>query len=85
MGLLRTLAILIISYYIFKFITRYIAPIFLRRMMRNMSEKIKRQQQDQYTDQSGTVGETVIDKKPSGSKNRNNQVGDYVDYEEVND
>ena len=86
MGLLRTLAILVISYYVFKFFGRYIAPIFLRKVMKNVEKKMKEQQQYQQPEGSKEkVGETVIEKKPSKIKQSKKDAGDYVDYEDVND
>ncbi len=86
MGLLRTLAILVIIYYVFKFFSRYIAPIFLKKVMKNVEKKFREQQQQQQPEESkAKVGETVIEKKPSKIKESNKDVGDYVDYEDVND
>ena len=86
MGLLKTIAILVIIYYIFKFFSRYIAPIFLKKVVSNMEEKIRKQQEQQQTSNDvGNIGETVIAKKPVKPKESNKNVGDYVDYEEIND
>jgi hypothetical protein len=83
MGLLRTIAIIIIVYYVFKFISRYILPLFVKKMVENVQKKYTEQQQNKYEDANGKVGETVIAKKPNESKESNKDVGDYVDYEEV--
>ena len=85
MGLLKTIAILVIIYYAFKFFSKYIAPIFLKKVISNVEKKYKEQQQNQQQKPEGKVGETIIAKKPSNSKESNKDVGDYVDYEEVND
>ncbi|REE82217.1 hypothetical protein BX611_1763 [Lutibacter oceani] len=85
MGLLRTIAILVIIYYAFKFFSRYIAPIFLKKVINNVEKKYKEQQQNKYEETAGKVGETVIAKKPVEPKESNKDVGDYVDYEEVKD
>ncbi len=86
MGLLRTILILIIVYYVFKFFSRYIAPIFLKKVIDNAEKKF-REQQNQYQEQKteGEIGETIIDKKAPKTKVSNKEVGDYVDYEEIND
>lgn len=75
-------------YYAFKFFSRYIAPIFLKKVIDNVEKKYKEQQhqqQNQTPDENVKVGETIIDKKPSKVKESNKDVGDYVDYEELND
>lgn len=84
-GLLRTIAIIIIVYYAFKFIGKYIMPLFLKKMVNNVEKKMRDQQQNQYKEENGKVGETVIEKKPIDSKEGNMDVGDYVDYEDVNE
>jgi len=86
MGLLKTIAVFIIIYYVFKFFSRYIAPIFLKKVINNVEKKYKEQQEKQYeTTQDGEVGETVITKKASNKKESNKSVGDYIDYEDVNE
>ena len=85
MGLLRTIAILVIIYYAFKFIGRYIMPLFLKKMVSNVEKKMRDQQDAQYQKEQGKVGETMIDKKPQKTKESNKEVGDYVDYEDVDE
>ena len=88
MGLLRTLAIIVIVYYAIKFIGRYILPLFVRKIVDNVEKKMRDQQQQHQSQQeksTGKVGETVIAKKPIDYKEGNKNVGDYVDYEEVKD
>jgi hypothetical protein len=84
-GLLRTLAIILIIYYAFRLIGRYVLPLFFRKVVSN-AEKRYRERQDRYTEpEQGKVGETVIDKRPAPSKKAGKDMGEYVDYEEVND
>jgi len=85
MGLLKTIAIIVIIYYALKFFSRYIAPIFLKKVINNVEKKYKEQQQGYQQQEEGKVGETVIAKKPAEPKESNKNVGDYVDYEEVKD
>ncbi len=88
MGLLRTLAIIVIIYYAIKFIGRYILPLFVGKIIDNVEKKMRDQQQqfnNQQQKSTGKVGETEIAKKPSDYKEGNKDVGDYVDYEEVKD
>ncbi len=81
MGLLRTLLIIIVIYYGLKFIGRLAFPHLMNRFVQKMEDKMREQQG--YTKQDETkIGETVIDKKPN-TKTSNNDVGEYVDYEEI--
>lgn len=79
---LRTILILVIIYYGFKLVTKYMAPIILNKAAKKFEERVRNQQQ-QRQEPNSKVGETVINKKPNQSKSSNNSVGEYVDYEEV--
>ena len=85
MGFLRTIGIIIIIYYVIKFFSRYIAPIFLKKVINNAQKKYQEQQNTRQNTTDGKVGETVIAKKPTKPKESNKDVGEYVDYEEVKD
>lgn len=85
MGFLRTVIIIIITYYILSFLSKYILPLFLKSMVRNAEKKFREQQQSQQENANGKVGETVITKKPENQKDSNKNVGDYIDYEEIKD
>jgi hypothetical protein len=82
MGLLRTILVILLIYYGFKMISRYILPFFLKRFIKNVQNRANQQQQNQQQPDM-KVGETVIDKKPQDTNQSNNSVGEYVDYEEV--
>jgi len=80
MGLIRTLVIFGILYYLGKFFFKYLAPIFLTNYIKSKTE-----QQGQYTNNTNVPkeGTTTIDKKPQQKKTVDDGVGEYVDYEEV--
>ena len=82
MGLLRTIAIILLIYYVFKFLTKLFAPYLMKRMVNKMQEKAQNQHRNQ-TQSNVKEGETVIDRKPQKTTQSNNSVGEYVDYEEV--
>ncbi|MDA8594920.1 DUF4834 family protein [Flavobacteriaceae bacterium] len=78
-GLFRTLLIFFLIYYIFKFLAKYIFPIVLK----NYVKKVQREQQRRQEGPNVNVGETVVDKKPQDQKKSNDNVGEYVDFEEI--
>lgn len=82
---MKLLIILLAIYLGFKVIGKYVFPFFINRFVQNVQEKMKNQQQQQPTQNKTEVGETVIDKKPTDIKSSNNTVGDYVDFEEVDE
>jgi len=85
MGLLRTILIIILVYYAFKILSRIFAPVLLRFMAKKAEEKFGgsfSQQNDKETSEY-KEGETVIDKMPNKKKPPKEEVGEYVDYEEI--
>ena len=86
MGFLRTLLIILIVYYSFRFLARIFAPLLLKKVVGNMQAKAKKhhQQKNQQSENSSTKeGETIIDKNPNSKTQGNNSVGEYVDFEEL--
>mgnify|MGYP001552535957 CR=1 FL=1 len=77
--------IIILGYYVVKWLARIFLPVILQKAVRNFEKKAREQQG--YRDQGNNVreGETVVDKKPFQQKESNKDVGEYVDYEEVDD
>lgn len=86
MGFLRTLLIILLIYYGFKFLARLFAPFLMKKAVEKMQQKAEQQfggQRNQRKESNIREGETVIDKKPTQTKQSNNNVGEYVDFEEV--
>jgi len=77
--------ILILGYYAFKWLARVFLPIMMQKAVRNFEKKAREQQGYQNPTDHVKEGETVIDKQPRPSKESNNNVGEYVDFEEVDD
>jgi len=82
MSFLRTIGIILLIYYVFKFSVKLFAPYLMKKMVNKMQDKA-RQQHGGQQESNVDVGETVIDKKPGKSNQSNNSVGEYVDNEEV--
>lgn len=81
MGFLRTIAFILLIYYGLKFVARLAFPALVKKYVQNMEDKF-RNQQGFEKQQDVNIGETVIDKK-SNTKTSNDDVGEYVDFEEV--
>ena len=85
MNFLLNILIIILIYYGFKFVARIFFPIFFQKMMKNVEKKVREQQGYQEPQNTTKVGETVVEKKPTPIKGSNNSIGEYVDYEEVDE
>ena len=78
-GLAKTILIIVLGYTIFKYVMRLLAPLFLRSIARKMERQFH---QNAPTSQPKKEGEISIDKSPK-KQSSNKDIGEYVDYEEV--
>jgi len=78
-GLAKTIFIIVLFYTIFKYVMRLFAPFFLRAIARKMERQFH---QDAPTNLTQKEGEISIDKSPK-KHSSNKDVGEYVDYKEV--
>jgi len=79
------IAILILGYYAFKWLARIFLPFMMQKAVKNFEKKAREQQGYQNPPDDLREGETVIDKQPRPPKESNNSVGEYVDFEEVDE
>ena len=86
MDVLRTILIILIVYYSVRFISRLLVPIVLRIFMKRAQRNFQ-QQFGQFKQQKPQKeGEVSIDSKPKNKLNSSeSSVGEYVDFEEVED
>jgi hypothetical protein len=69
--------IIIIGYYLLKFVGRLLFPIVIKKAVNNMQAR-------QYTySQKKPEGEVTVQSKPGKQRPSDNQQGEYVDFEEV--
>ena len=81
MGLIKTILILLLIYYGIKIISKFLKP-FLFKYVANKVEKKFSEQFGKYEDAQTKEGETTIDKVPT-KKSSTKKVGEYVDFEEL--
>ncbi len=77
-GFVRTLLIIILCYYAFKFLMRIFAPILMQKAVSKMQQKMQeqyRQQQEQQQDRTSQSQQSMPKEKK--------KVGEYIDYEEI--
>ena len=91
MGLIITYIFLffVISY-LLKILIRLLAPILLRRFANKMQDKFRQQfnQQRHYYNKphpSDQEGKVTIDKNNTPNKKESDNLGEYVDFEEIDD
>ena len=86
-GFLRTILIILLVYYGLKILIRLFGPYLIRYMSKKVQQRFggqfQYQQQQQEPTSKQKEGETVIDKMPNTNKTSNKNVGEYIDYEEI--
>ena len=89
MGLLRTILIILLVWYGLKILARLFAPFLMKYVAKKAEQRFGQQfggfqnQSQQRNEQKRREGETVIDKMPERQKSSNDEVGEYIDYEEI--
>lgn len=85
MGLLRTILIILLVYYGIKVLSRIFAPFLIKYAAKKAEKQFGGQFghfQKKQQEKPVREGEVTIDKMPD-KKTSNKDVGDYVDFEEI--
>ncbi|MEG3658803.1 DUF4834 family protein [Arenibacter palladensis] len=86
MGILKTILIVLLVYYLLKILAKWFAPKLFRYAAKKTEEHFKERfegfaaQQPQDEEQ---IGDVIIDKKTTKKKNSSKNVGEYIDFEEI--
>ena len=85
-GLIRTILIIMAFYFGIKIIARLLTPFLMKFVVKKAEQRFGGQfgqfQKKQPQEKPKKEGEITIDKMPN-TKTSNKDVGDYVDYEEI--
>jgi Domain of unknown function (DUF4834) len=85
MGFIRIILILILFYYGVRIITKYLLPLLLGNYVnRKMNDFQGQSDRQSKTKGRKREGEVTVDYAPQEEKKQNNR-GDYVEYEEIKD
>ncbi|RSK38751.1 DUF4834 family protein [Mangrovimonas spongiae] len=82
-GVLKIVLIILLVYYGLKILSRIFAPVLVKYVAKKAEERFgDMNSQYQGTKKDQKEGEVTIDKMPN-AKTSNKNVGEYVDYEEI--
>ena len=84
-GVLRTILWILAVYFIVKIISRLVTPFLVRYASKKMEQKFGQSFNNSNQQPKQREGETTIDKMPHQKKSSNKNVGEYVDFEEIDD
>ncbi len=86
MGFLGTILIILLVYYLFKILARWFAPKLFSYAVKR-TEKHFQERFGQFRsppDEDDTqIGDVTVDRKPSNETNTSKNVGEYIDFEEI--
>ncbi|SFC82361.1 protein of unknown function [Zunongwangia mangrovi] len=90
-GVIKTILIVLLVYFGFKILLKYFGPILLKYAMKKMGRKFEQQfsqqfngaQQKAQNKNTSQEGNFSIKKKPRNRRKSNKEVGEYIDYEEI--
>lgn len=83
-GVLRVILIVLLIYFGLKLIFRWFGPMILKWMLKRVGKKFGQNFSNFDPNfQKEKEGEVTIDRKPKNQRKSNNDVGEYVDYEEI--
>ena len=83
-GALRVILIILLIYFGIKIIFRWFGPMILKWMLKRVGKKFGQNFSNFNPNPSkDKEGEVSIDKKPKNPRKSNNDVGEYIDYEEI--
>jgi hypothetical protein len=74
---LKTVGIIVISYYVLKFVGRLLFPIVVKKAVNNMQAR-----QHTYAERK-PEGQVTVERKPGTQQQSRYNQGEYVDFEEV--
>jgi len=75
---LRTVGIIVVIYFVLKFVGRLLFPIVVKKAVNNMQAR-----QSQYQREQKREGEVTIEKDRQRQSSTRNTEGEYVDFEEI--
>ncbi|RXR19198.1 DUF4834 family protein [Flavobacterium amnicola] len=84
-GFFKTIIYMIGFYYLVKILARIFMPILMRKVMNKAQDNFNRQYQQGNFNQGFDTRSQEPERTTRDFKKPTKQVGDYVDYEEVND
>jgi len=85
-ALLRFILIVVIVYYGFKLVARYVMPWIISRFIKKQQEKFNNMNGfPNANNNTPNEGEVHIKTKKTNRPNKNEKFGEYVDFEDVDD
>lgn len=82
-GVIRTILIVLLVYFGLKILFRWFGPLILKYFMKKLGKRFEQQFSQYQQNSRRDEGEVSIEKKPKNKRKSNKNVGEYIDYEEI--
>ena len=86
MGFLKTILIILLVYYFLKILGKLFAPRMFRYAAKKTEEHFKEKFEgfaEQNNSNEEQIGDVIIENKSTKKKNTSKNVGEYIDFEEI--
>ncbi len=85
-GLIRTILIIVMVWYAFKFLMRLLAPYLMKKMVEKADTNFRQQYEQQFgntQNQYQNTNSTDTKSSSNGNPRSTKKIGEYIDYEEI--
>ncbi|WP_010252338.1 DUF4834 family protein [Myroides injenensis] len=83
-GFLKTLCIIIVAYYAFKFAMRYLLPLVVYKVAKKAEHNFQQRQQNYYQQNNSYTSNDVNTSKENNEVPKSTKVvGEYIEFEEI--
>lgn len=82
-GFLRTLLLIVVLYYVFRFVVKYLFPLLIYKAAKKAEQNFQQRQQDFYNQHTNHYTKSTKQTKESGKPKEKKKVGEYIDFEEI--
>jgi hypothetical protein len=83
MAFLKTILIILLVYYLLKFLVKLFAPKILSYAVKKTESHFKHAFDNQHASNEDNIEDVIINKKSSKKKADSEKVGEYIDFEEL--
>ena len=86
MGILKTILVVLLVYYLLRILSRWFAPKLFAYAARRTERHFKEQFENFQAfdaEEERPEGDVSIDKKPTRKKSTSKDIGEYIDFEEL--
>lgn len=86
MAFLKTILVILLVYYLLKLLARWFAPKLFVYAARKTEERFREQFEgfsSNVREEDIAEGDITIDKKPTRKNNTSSEIGEYIDFEEL--